>query len=260
MRTKTDERRSRIIVITAFLTLFIIYLLKFSFPQHTVQGAIMRNTGSSQEALPLPSDGVPLTSTKTSSSKSKPTVSSFKGPFKGPYNGTIYDKVAVMIEDRPRKNLVALILHFNSVLGPSWPIVIYTSSENLGIFSSSAALGRHLRSGIISIRILPSTVLFTNSDSVSRFLTRPWLWENLAPAKHILIFQSDSMLCANAARSVEDFFEYDFVGAPIAPHLGAGMNGGLSLRKRETILRILYEWDWEVDKGSRFEDRWFYDR
>jgi len=256
MRTKADERKSRIIVMVALLTLFIIYLIKFSIPQHTIQGAIIKHAGSPQEVIPQPSDAVPTSSAKPPSSKDKSTVSLFKGP----YNGTIYEKVAVMIEDRPRKNLAALILHFSSVLGPSWPIIIYTSSENLGTFSSSAALGRHLRSGIISIRILPSTVLFTNSDSVSSFLTKPWLWENLAPATHILMFQSDSMLCANAARSVEDYFEYDFVGAPIAPHLGAGMNGGLSLRKRETFLRILDEWDWETDKGSRFEDRWFYDR
>jgi hypothetical protein len=256
MRTKADDRRSRIIVIVALITLLVIYIIKFSFPQHTIQGEVVKQAGNFQGANPQPNDAVPSDSTKTFSSQSKSTPT----PFKGPYNGTIYDKVAVMIEDRPRKNLVALILHFNSVLGPSWPIVIYTSSENLGTFSSSAALGRHLHSGIISIRILPSTVLFTNSDSVSRFLTKPWLWENLAPATHILMFQSDSMLCANAARSVEDFFEYDFVGAPIAPHLGAGMNGGLSLRKRETFLRILDEWDWETDKGSRFEDRWFYDR
>jgi len=146
------------------------------------------------------------------------------------------------------------------VLGPSWPIIIYTSSENVGTFASSAALGRYLRSGVVSIRILPSSVLFTNSDSVSAFLTKPWLWQDLAPAKHVLLFQSDSMLCANAARSVEDFFEYDFVGAPIAPNLGAGMNGGLSLRKRETILRILDEWDWEKEKGRRFEDLWYFDR
>ncbi len=165
-----------------------------------------------------------------------------------------------MIEDRPRTNLIPLIMHFSAVLGPSWPIVIYTSSENVGIFSSSAAFRRQLRSGVVQIRILPSTVLFTNSDSVSAFLTKPWLWENLAPAKYILMFQSDSMICSNAARTVEDFFEYDFVGAPIAPNLGAGMNGGLSLRKRETFLRILDEWDWEKEKGRRFEDRWFFDR
>lgn len=93
-------------------------------------------------------------------------------------------------------------------------------------------------------------------------MTKSWLWESLAPAEHILIFQSDSMLCANAARSVDDYLEYDFVGAPIASHLGKGYNGGLSLRKRSSILRVLEEFNWEETKkeGDRFEDQWFYNR
>jgi hypothetical protein len=110
--------------------------------------------------------------------------------------------------------------------------------------------------------MLPQTVLFTNSDSVSEFMTTKWLWEDLAPAEHILIFQSDSMLCANAARSVDDFFAYDFVGAPIAKRLGKGYNGGLNLRKRSTILYILDKWDWQTTKkkGDQFEDQWYFNR
>lgn len=68
------------------------------------------------------------------------------------------------------------------------------------------------------------------------------------------------MLCANAARSVEEFFKYDFVGAPIAENLGRGYNGGLSLRRRSVMEAITTEWDWESDHGSRFEDQWFFDR
>ncbi|KUJ20189.1 uncharacterized protein LY89DRAFT_549666, partial [Mollisia scopiformis] len=171
-------------------------------------------------------------------------------------------KAAVIVETRFRTNLVPLILHFSSVLGPTWPILIYTSPESVGQFSSSAALARYLRMGIVQVRMLPQEVLFTNSDSVNAFMTKKWLWEDLAPAEHILIFQSDSMLCANAARSVDDYFQYDFVGAPIAAGLGKGYNGGLSLRKRSTIMRILEEWDWEKTKTKdvRFEDQWYYDR
>lgn len=70
------------------------------------------------------------------------------------------------------------------------------------------------------------------------------------------------MICANAARSVDDYFQYDFVGAPIADGLGKGYNGGLSLRKRSTILKVLEEWDWEKTKTEqvRYEDQWYYDR
>lgn len=70
------------------------------------------------------------------------------------------------------------------------------------------------------------------------------------------------MLCANAARSVDDYFAYDFVGAPIAADIGNGYNGGLSLRKRSSTLRVLDEWDWETTKkeGDRFEDQWYFNR
>jgi hypothetical protein len=61
-------------------------------------------------------------------------------------------------------------------------------------------------------------------------------------------------------RKVEDFFEYNFIGAPIAPVWGAGYNGGLSLRRRSTILKILDEWEWATHPGPRPEDQWFYAR
>lgn len=82
------------------------------------------------------------------------------------------------------------------------------------------------------------------------------MWEDLAPAEHVLIFQADSVLCANSVRSVEDFFEWDLIGAPIKPQLGIGYNGGLSLRKRRTMLRVLDEFDWKKDP----EDQWFFAR
>jgi hypothetical protein len=247
-----DQRKSRNIVLGSLVTLFMIYFVKFTFPEHIPHASTIKNFMASSNIVlnthenhfsPFPQEDSPK----------------WVPHHNEPFNGTFMDKVAVIIEDRPRTNLIPLVLHFSTVLGPSWPIIIYTSSENIGIFTSSHALRRHLESGIISIRYLPKTVLFTNSDSVSSFLTQPWLWQNLAPAKWVLMFQSDAMLCANAAHSVEDFFPYDWVGAPIRADLGSGMNGGLSLRKRETILRILAEHEWVKEPGRRFEDLWYFD-
>ncbi|KAG9246132.1 hypothetical protein BJ878DRAFT_533440 [Calycina marina] len=189
------------------------------------------------------------------------------------------NKAAVIIETRFRSNLIPLILHFKTVLGPSWPVLIYTSAESASRFAASASLNRYLHAGSIEIRILPPDVLFTNSDSVNAFMTQKWLWESLTPAEHILVFQSDSMICGNAARSVDDYFDFDLVGAPIATGLGQGYNGGLSLRKRSTIMRILNANNWQeaqlelskesqVENGAsqveknvnRFEDQWYYQR
>jgi len=251
------RRQSRNILFSAFISLLFIWTLKLCFPQTTLLSIY------SQHASP---------STSTSASK-QPLLDLNDGKLKSKppdniilesevFNGTITTKAAIIIETRFRTNLIPLILHFGSVLGPTWPIIIYTSAESVGQFSASAALGRYLKSGAIQVRTLPQTVLFTNSDSVNQFMTTPWLWENLAPAEHVLIFQSDSMLCANAARSVDDYFDYDFVGAPIAKDLGNEYNGGLSLRKRSAILNVLDKWDWERTKkeGDRFEDQWYFNR
>ncbi|QSZ36610.1 hypothetical protein DSL72_006490 [Monilinia vaccinii-corymbosi] len=174
-------------------------------------------------------------------------------------NITTSDKVAVIIETRRSGNIIPLILHFSAVLGPTWPLLIYTSAENFGSFSTSAALRRHQASGRIMVRPLAPGTWFNNWDSVSAFLTTRWLWEDLAPAEHILLFQSDSMLCANAARSVDDFLEYDLIGAPISAKFGQGYNGGLSMRSRSVILRVLDEWRYS-DNPHPAEDQWFYAR
>jgi len=248
--TDDKRRKSRNILLSAFVILLFIWTIKLCFPQTTLLSVYSQHASASSVSTPQSSD------VNDGKLKTKPDNIILESEV---FNGTITTKAAVIVETRFRTNLIPLILHFSSVLGPTWPIIIYTSAESVGQFSASAALSRYLKSGAIQVRMLPQTVLFTNSDSVNQFMTTPWLWENLAPAEHILIFQSDSMLCANAARSVDDYFDYDFVGAPIAKGLGKGYNGGLSLRKRSTILNILDKWDWEMTKkeGDRFEDQWY---
>ncbi|KAK6582859.1 hypothetical protein PZA11_005267 [Diplocarpon coronariae] len=262
-----SRRRSRNIVFAAFLLLVFIWTVKLAFPQHNVVSAYQNHKPQPAAISPEPpakkaKEGKPAAD---KGSKSRPASATLEtSSLESTFNGTLDQKAAVIIETRFRTNLIPLILHFGSVLGPSWPILIYTSAESMGMFASSAALSRYIKTRIIQLRILPQETLFTNSDSVNKFMTQPWLWESLAPVENVLIFQSDSMLCANAARSVDDFFEYDLVGAPIAEGRGTGYNGGLSLRKRKTILRVLENFDWEEEKQkgneNRFEDQYYYNR
>lgn len=101
-------------------------------------------------------------------------------------------------------------------------------------------------------------------DHVNLYLTRPWLWEQLAPAKHVLVFQTDAMLCGNSHRTMDDFLQWDFIGAPLHTSWHV-YNGGLSLRNRTMMMEILQEASWEEevksgawDKGG--EDVWFSDK
>ena len=198
-------------------------------------------------------DGSPLSAFNEATSILNPYNATYP-----PANITTSQKVAVIVETRGSGNIVPLILHFSAVLGPSWPVLIYTPEENFGSFSTSAAFIRYQKIGRVVVRPLADGVWFPNWDSVSVFLTTDWLWKDLAPAEHILLFQSDSVLCSNAVRSVEEFFQYDYIGAPIDARYGQGFNGGLSLRKRSTILKVLDEWDYGGGQGP--EDQWYYAR
>ncbi len=178
----------------------------------------------------------------------------------------ITNNVAAIIENRPLSRIVPLLLHFSGVLGPEWPIFLFTSQD---IDSLSAPIKRLVDERRLTVRFLPPTVDFTKRLDVSGFLTQAWVWEQLAPANHVLIFQSDSILCSNSPLKVDDFLQYDFVGAPIDPQYGEGYNGGLSLRNRSMILEIIHNSDWrdEFDKAENkqkqdveFEDQWFYSK
>ncbi|KAI9832076.1 MAG: hypothetical protein M1826_002404 [Phylliscum demangeonii] len=181
------------------------------------------------------------------------------------------NKVAAIIETRPLDNVIPLILHFGAVLGPDWPIVVFTLPEAMGhFFNSSSAFRRQVAAQRVSVRALPADAVFSTRGGVSKFLTQAWVWEQLAPARHVLLFQADSIVCSNAPVAIDDFLSYDFVGAPIAPQYGRGYNGGLSLRSRELVLQIVRNASWEQELAAAqpaggkvhewniaFEDQWF---
>jgi hypothetical protein len=83
-------------------------------------------------------------------------------------------------------------------------------------------------------------VLTNDSQAYSRVLVSAHFWAMLR-AQHVLIFQLDSVLCAMSPWKVQDFLEYDFIGAPwIDRFYGMDIgNGGLSLRKVKTMIHII---------------------
>ncbi len=89
------------------------------------------------------------------------------------------------------------------------------------------------------------------------------------PGEHVLIFQTDSVMCGNAPRSVNDYLEWDWIGAwhgedlvmitQYAPPKGRSYNGGFSLRKKEKTLQMIRHCHKGLRKyqAKEFEDIWF---
>lgn len=154
-----------------------------------------------------------------------------------PYNAS---KVALLIENRENPILAPLMLHFMSVVPPDWRFRFMGSVESVEFLNKSVAIRHQVEAGKLDLTYIPSNMSVASQEEISRFLTNLWMYETvLAPAEWLLIFQTDSILCANAQRNLNDFLDYDWIGAPWNPGSRFGGNGGLSIRRVSAIVDVL---------------------
>jgi hypothetical protein len=114
------------------------------------------------------------------------------------------------------------------------------SPESIAHMRASTVITRLERSGKLSIDQLPSNYSLSSRETISQMFTDPVLYKtHLSPAESLLVFQPDSIFCANAPTTLNDFLEWDWIGAPWSPQAAHGGNGGLSLRKVSKILQVL---------------------
>ncbi len=83
-------------------------------------------------------------------------------------------------------------------------------------------------------------------------MTSYQFWSRL-PFDKVLIFQHDSGLLR---KGIEEFLEYDFIGAPIQHIDFPAMNGGLSLRDVSAMLNVIVKTRYNPNKHGN-EDMYF---
>ncbi|KAG0648499.1 hypothetical protein D0Z07_5375 [Hyphodiscus hymeniophilus] len=173
-----------------------------------------------------------------------------------PYNAS---KVALLIENRVNPILAPLMLHFMSVVPPDWRFRFMGSVESVEHINGSRAIRDAVTAGKLDLTYIPANMTTGSQEEISRFLTTLWLYETvLQPAEWLLVFQTDSMLCANSRQSLNNWLEYDWVGAPWNPNGRFGGNGGLSLRRVSRIIDILQ--NQKRIPGTEPEDVWLTER
>ncbi|KAI0014065.1 hypothetical protein F4779DRAFT_636808 [Xylariaceae sp. FL0662B] len=180
----------------------------------------------------------------------------YEEPPRSPYNES---KVALLIENRPGASLAPLMLHFMSVVPPDWRFRFMGSTESVAHINGSVAIREQVAAGKLDLTYIPGNMSTAGQEMISRFLTTRWLYETvLQPAEWLLVFQTDSILCANSRQNLNDFLDYDWVGAPWDPSGRFGGNGGLSLRRVSAIVDVLR--DQVRAHDSEPEDVWLTER
>ncbi|KAF3936142.1 hypothetical protein ABW19_dt0200930 [Dactylella cylindrospora] len=161
-------------------------------------------------------------------------------PPPSPYNET---RLAVLIETRPLGHLAPLLLHMITVVPPDWRFLFLGTNESVQHVNASLPVQMHEKNGKLDLRLIPENVSVAGQEETSRTFTNLWFYEEVLGGnrgvEHLLVFQPDSILCANSELSLNDWLEYDWVGAPWNLNDNFGGNGGLSLRKISKIRQVL---------------------
>lgn len=147
--------------------------------------------------------------------------------------------VALIVETRDLINLKEIISDHVKFLPKETDLIIYHSLENIYLRIAFPKAKFHLLEYPI------------NRYTYNSLLTSKRFWEQLFDYDRVLIFQSDSKILKSG---IEDFFEFDYIGASWLWNEEYCGNGGLSLRNPKVMYNILNLFE---RTSSLNEDHWF---
>ena len=146
-------------------------------------------------------------------------------------NGDEQNTIA-MVEPRSHPYLGFVFRNALRFLGEGWGIDIFVGKHNRSfVIEALSDLGQV---NVHNLNVDDLNVLQYNT-----LKKQPHIWESIQ-AENILWVEPDCLICRSG---IDEFLHYDFIGAPwhkdfaISPKMRVG-NGGLSLRKRSTMLDI----------------------
>ena len=165
---------------------------------------------------------------------SKPEPKPESEPEPEPEPGHKY--TAVIVEPRKHKALQFVVTNFLENLSDDWNIMIFHGTTNEQYVND---ILQTLSSNRITTIKLPYANIPVKQYSL--LLTSAAFYEAI-PTEVILIFQTDTLIFSKNKHKINDFLQYDYVGAPWPPGytpIGEVGNGGLSLRKKSKMLHII---------------------
>ena len=143
---------------------------------------------------------------------------------------------AVIIEPRQHKALSFVLNNFLENLNDDWNIIIFHGKNNynflVNIVETQINYKYKPRIKFINLGIENLTIKDYNN-----ILKSP-IFYGFIPTETFMIFQTDSMIIPKYKHYIDLFLNYDYVGAPWDD--GFVGNGGLSIRKKSKMLKIIY--------------------
>lgn len=124
-------------------------------------------------------------------------------------------KLAMLVEVNPFGHLTPLLLHMIAVVPFEWRFVFVGSNKSIAHVEKSLPIQHHKKSKKLVLREVPEGFDASHNEGMHRMLTHMRFYEEVVdPAEWLLLFRSDTILCAQSNQTVNDWLDYDWVGAP----------------------------------------------
>jgi hypothetical protein len=161
---------------------------------------------------------------------------------------------AVIIEPRKHKALSFVLKNFLENLSENWNIIIMHGEKNVDYVNH--IINTELMQYKSRIQLQNLHVDNLTIDDYNKLLMSEEFYQSI-PTEIFLIFQTDTMICPSQKEKINDFLEYDYVGAPWIDSNrtdNVGGNGGLSIRRKSKMLEKLRNCE---NTKNEYEDKYF---
>jgi hypothetical protein len=140
---------------------------------------------------------------------------------------------AIIIEPREHKALSLVLKSFLNNLSENWNVIVFHGNKNLQYVQdiiTNDLVEHKKRIKLINLNVDNLTI-----DDYNKILLSESFYDNI-PTEVFLVFQTDTLINDKNKDKINEFLQYDYVGAPwkyIGYQVG---NGGLSLRRKSKMI------------------------
>jgi hypothetical protein len=174
-----------------------------------------------------------------------------------------YNYTAVIIEPRKHKALEFVLNNMLDCLSEDWQIIFFHGINNVDYSRDISNKLNTLYNN--RIKLVQLDVENLNQKTYSKLLATKTIIYDYIHTEYFLIFQTDSIMIKSNSHFMNFFLNqnYDYIGAPwlicgYQPTQERDFigNGGFSLRKTKTMLKIIENHEWD-ENNEWHEDLFF---
>jgi hypothetical protein len=145
----------------------------------------------------------------------------------------MYKYTAIIVEPRCHPALEFVLKNFYDNLSDEWQFIIFHGENNKeSALNICTNYFTPQRIKLVNLKVNNLTAQGYNK----LFYTEEFY--SYIDTDTFLVFQTDAIICSTYKDLINNFLQYDYVGAPWV-HINQVGNGGLSLRKKSKMLEIL---------------------